>query len=59
MPVFQCSANDKVPVPYDRLRNYYPETPDEYDSYEAAANADAANGVNKVWECGANVELKM
>lgn len=22
-------------------------------------NADAVNGVNKVWECGANVKLKM
>lgn len=41
----------EVPVPYDWLRDYYPETPDEYDSYEAAAKADAANGVNKVWEC--------
>ncbi len=40
-----------VPVPYDWLRDYFPETPDEYNSYEAAANADAANGVNKVWEC--------
>ena len=28
-----------------------PETPDEYDFYEAAAKEDAANGVNKVWEC--------
>lgn len=51
MPVFLCSANDKVPVPYDWLRDYYPGTPDEYDSYEAAGNATAANGVNKVWEC--------
>ena len=41
----------EVPVPYDWLRDYYPETPNEYDAYEAAAKADAANGVNKVWEC--------
>ena len=40
-----------IPVPYDWLRDYYPETPDEHDAYEAAAKADAANGVNKVWEC--------
>jgi formylglycine-generating enzyme required for sulfatase activity len=40
-----------APVPYVWLRTYYPETPDEYDFYEAAAKEDAANGVNKVWEC--------
>ncbi len=38
-------------VPYVWLRTYYPETPDEYDFYEAAAKETAANGVNKVWEC--------
>ncbi len=38
-------------VPYVWLRTYYPETPDENDFYEAAAKEDAANGVNKVWEC--------
>ncbi len=38
-------------VPYLWLRTYFPETPDEYDFYEAAAKEDAANGVNKVWEC--------
>ena len=38
-------------VRYVWLRTYYPETPDEYDFYEAAAKEDAANGVNKVWEC--------
>ena len=36
---------------YVWLRTYYPETPDEYDFYEAAAKETAANGVNKVWEC--------
>ena len=38
-------------MPYVWLRASYPETPDEYDFYEATAHADAANGVNKVWEC--------
>ena len=38
-------------MPYVWLRTYYPETPDEYDFYEAAAKETAANGVNKVWEC--------
>ncbi len=38
-------------VPYVWLRAYYPETPDEYDFYEAAAKETSANGVNKVWEC--------
>ena len=41
----------KVPVPYVWLREYLPHTPDEYDAYESAAKEDAANGVNKVWEC--------
>ena len=26
-------------------------TLDEYDAYESAAKEDAANGLNKVWEC--------
>ena len=38
-------------VPYVWLRAYYPETPDEYDFYEATAKETAANGVNKAWEC--------
>ena len=41
----------KVPVPYIWLRGHFPHTPDEYDAYESAAKEDAANGVNKVWEC--------
>ena len=41
----------KVPVPYVWLRGFFPHTPDEYDAYESAAKEDAANGVNKVWEC--------
>ena len=41
----------KVPVPYIWLRGHFPHTPDEYDAYESAAKEDAANGLNKVWEC--------
>ncbi len=33
------------------LRGHFPHTPDEYDAYESAAKEDAANGLNKVWEC--------
>ena len=40
-----------APVPYAWLRDFYPEIADEYDAYEAAALAPAANGVNPVWEC--------
>ena len=50
-PAVSETQTTEVPVPYDWLRDYFPETPDEYDSYEAGANATAANGVNKVWEC--------
>jgi hypothetical protein len=38
-------------VPYAWRRTCHPKTPDEYDAYESAAKEDAANGVNKVWEC--------
>ena len=41
----------EVPVPYVWLRGHFPHTPDEYDAYESAAKEDAANGLNKVWEC--------
>ena len=41
----------KAPVPYAWLRARYPHTPDEYDAYESAAHATAANGVDKEWEC--------
>ncbi len=40
-----------VPVTYDWIRSYFPHTAPEYDRYEASANATAANGRNKVWEC--------
>ncbi len=44
------TKTSKVPVPYAWLRQHDPGTVDEYDAYEAAANATAANG-RKVWEC--------
>lgn len=40
-----------APVPYAWLRGFFPHMPDEYDAYESAAKEDAANGLNKVWEC--------
>ncbi len=40
-----------VPVPYVWLLQHDPEIVDEFDAYEAAAKATAANGYNKVWEC--------
>ena len=39
-----------VPVPYAWLRAHDPGVVDEYEAYEASANATAANG-RKVWEC--------
>lgn len=39
-------------VPYSYFDNDYPTLLAEYGGdYEAAANATAANGLNKVWEC--------
>ena len=40
-----------VSVPYDWILTYFPHTAPEYDRYETAANATAANGRDKVWEC--------
>ena len=40
-----------VPVPYAWLLQNDSEIVDEFDAYEAAAKATAANGRNKVWEC--------
>lgn len=40
-----------VPIPYTWLLQNDSEIVDEFDAYEAAANATAANGFNKVWEC--------
>lgn len=50
-PAVSETQTTEVPVPYDWLRDFFPHTPDEYDSYESAALDAAANGVNKVWEC--------
>ena len=41
----------EAPVPYAWLLQYDPEIVDEFDAYETAAKATAANGFNKVWEC--------
>lgn len=41
----------EVPVPYAWLLQNDPEIVDEFDAYESAAKATAANGHNKVWEC--------
>jgi hypothetical protein len=46
-----ATQTTKVPVPYVWLRGFFPLTSDEYNAYESAAKEDAANGVNKVWEC--------
>jgi formylglycine-generating enzyme required for sulfatase activity len=48
---YTATQTTEVPVPYAWLRGSFPHTPDEYDAYESAAKATAANGVNKVWEC--------
>ena len=48
---YTATRTSETPVPYDWLRDFFPHTPDEYDSYESTALADAANGVNTVWEC--------
>ena len=48
--VYTTTQTSDVPVPYDWLTQYNPEIIDEYDVYESAAKAMAANGC-KVWEC--------
>ena len=40
-----------MPVPYAWLRTYYPTVADEYEAYEAAAKAVAANGRMSVAGC--------
>ena len=49
--VLTATQTTEVPVPYSWLRQYCPEISDEYEAYEAAAKATAANGYNRVWEC--------
>jgi hypothetical protein len=46
------TVSTKVPVPHSYLAMNCPALLAEYGGdYEAAANATAANGFNKVWEC--------
>ena len=49
--IYTSTQTTPVPVPYAWLTQYEPDIVDEYDAYEAAAKATAANGRNKVWEC--------
>ena len=49
--VLTATQTTEVPVPYSWLRLYCPGMGDEYEAYEAAAKAAAANGYNRVWEC--------
>ena len=51
LPSVTETQTTPVPVPYEWLRAHDPDVVDEYESYEAAAKAMAANGRNKVWEC--------
>lgn len=48
---YTATQTTPAPVPNAWLRGFFPHTPDEYDTYESAAKEDAANGLNKVWEC--------
>ena len=48
---YTATQTTPEPVPYAWLRSFYPELPEEYDAYESAALATAANGRNPVWEC--------
>ena len=47
---YTATRTSDVPVPYNWLTLYDPEIIDEYEAYESAATASAANG-HKVWEC--------
>ena len=48
---YTATQTTEVPVPYVWLLHYDPCMANEYEAYEAAAKATAANGRNKVWEC--------
>ena len=48
-PVGYTQTTD-VKVPYEWLLANWPDAVDEYEAYETAAKATAANG-RKVWEC--------
>lgn len=49
-PVYTSTQTTEVPVPYAWLVQYWPTIADEYEAYEAAAKATAANG-RPAWEC--------
>ena len=49
-PVYTSTQTTEVPVPYAWLTQYWPTIADEYEAYEAAAMATAANG-RPAWEC--------
>ncbi len=49
--VFSSTQTTEVSVPYAWLRQYAPNVANNYEAYESAAKATAANGRNKVWEC--------
>ena len=49
--IYTSTQTTPVPVPYAWLTQYEPDIVDEFDAYEAAAKATAANGRSKVWEC--------
>ena len=48
--LYSATQTTEIPVPYVWLIQYNPGIVNEHDSYEAAANAVALNGL-KVWEC--------
>ena len=50
LPAYTATQTTPEPVPYAWLRGFYPEISDEYEAYETAAHATAANG-RPVWEC--------
>ena len=51
-PTASATSSTPVPVPYAWFDLNYPTILAAHGSdYEVAANATAANGVNKVWEC--------
>ncbi len=51
LPPVTETQTTSVPVPYAWLRTYYPTVVDEYEAYEVAARATAANGRLSVAEC--------
>ena len=50
-PIYTSTQTTPVPVLYAWLTQYEPDIVSDYNAFEAAANATAASGLNKVWEC--------